>query len=1165
MAYSVSTAFREQCYSGSSLYSCRLIIGSSTIPISQIESITISSPIIDSNSETFYIGTFISQKLTIKFKNLDGIETASGTNVELYISQYVNNSWVEVPIGKYLIDESPENYYQTATIECLDYAIKFATNLDYSSALVDNKITIDNLLAWICTHYGVTLGSYPNTNGSVEIGTYDSTISGKRWISYIAEIKGCNAKMDRLGQLTLVPVKSSPAVTIDALKSASWELGEKYEIKKVTFFDALRNYTYGDDTGNTLFIRQDNPYIVDTEVVENIYNAVKDYVCYSLKTENYGDISLDAWDNITYTLGNESYNTLNNNTITYAMTIMSKVETKIPTKQQEVTTNVFGGNEEVQIRKLKTEVNTIENTITIQAQEIATIEEDIQNPTSTKQGTSIDITDALNSPLIDFKMYGDTQQDSTTGANLQKYNERSVTTINYKCDSTGQITTNGTASSDTDIAINQTNNEMLLEAGTYKLKLVGTIGAINGVKFNINGTLGSSIYLDSNNECTLTLSSTSTVRTLIPIYSGNSYVTNFYVTLAKNNSTTERYTNGASPNPSYPQPIQVVTGRNDINVCGKNLFDKNNIETGKYYKTSTIDTSSNWAITQIKVQPNSNYYLSGNNYNNTTAKIVLLDSSKNILSNLGNYNAVHSITTTSNTAYIGLSIAIYSDSNDLNTMQLEKSSTASTYSPYTGYTQEINLGKNLFDKDNANILNLGMSSLNRQISTNDNRRLSYISCQPNTTYTIQKRADGNNNNFIVATSTEIPANGITVNNIVSNANATSITITSGNNDIYLIVQFYRTDETQVTEQQILDSIQIEKGSSASTYSSYFTPIELCKISTYQDYIYKTNDKWYIHKEIGKYTFTGNENWSSQQYGTNSWLCSSFLNTISNDNIKLVISNIFYGISKADRNNEYSNSCYANSSTTFYIRNTTLTTQAQVQSATSGNYIYYILATPTETEITNSELVGQLDSLMSNSLLKGLNHITNETFNLYPNLFIEYFRDTSLNENFVSKEDMTKYYTKTETDAQILINSSSIQQSVSELSNTTNNNTSAIDTISNQVNTLQSSTSFQINAINEQLENGVPKVKTTTGYTFDNNGLSITKGQGFSSLTTDRYQKIEYNGKELSFMGYDDTLNKPISRIEELEARKITTGVHRTETIQEDSEYWTAQYYVGGGN
>ena len=397
MAYNVSSAFREQCYSGSSLYKCRLIIGGNEVPISQLASITISSPIIDSRSEIFYIGSFISQELTIQFKNLDGIETSSGTNVELYISQYVNNEWIEVPIGKYLIDESPENYYKTSEIKCLDYAIKFATNLDYSPSFVDGKITIDNLLQWICNYYGVTLGDYPNTNGSLEIATYDSTISGKRWISYIAEIKGCNAKMDRLGRLTLKPLKSQAVATINALKSKSWELGEKYEIQKVTYFDAIRNYTFGgtsinvnynnnplyyngnnrirylapETDSNTLIIRQDNPFILNEEVVENIYDVVKWFKIWSLKCENYGDISLDAWDIIEYTLGDETYYTLNNNTITYAMTIMSKIETKVPTKQQEVTTNVVEGTQEQRIRRLKTEINTIDNTILLQAEEIA--------------------------------------------------------------------------------------------------------------------------------------------------------------------------------------------------------------------------------------------------------------------------------------------------------------------------------------------------------------------------------------------------------------------------------------------------------------------------------------------------------------------------------------------------------------------------------------------------------------------------------------------------------------------------------------------------------------------------------------------------------------------------------------------------------------------------
>lgn len=422
MAYDVSEDWREKCYSGSSNYSCKLYLNDMLVPIEQIARIDINSPIIDNSSQDkpFYIGTFISQSITIKFQNLRGLNIASGTRVDLYIGQQIDDdTYEEIPIGKYLIDELSEDYLQTCEITCLDYAIKFASNCDYSSALGSNGvIQIDDLLAWICNYYDVELGDFPSTNGTVEIGSYDSTQSGKYYISCIAEIKGCNAKMDRDGSLTLIPLKSEPVATIDALESKSWELGEKYSIKQVTYFDAIRNFSFGstsyflqynnedlyynnifrlgfmEDYGNTLIIRQDNPFIVDETVVENIYNAVKDLEIWSLKCENYGDLSLDAWDIVTYSLGDKSYNTFYNNTTTYEMTVMSTNDVKIPNKQQEVTTNVVGGTQEQKIRRVSTEVNNIDGRITILAEEQNDVEKHLADIDVTTSGiiTSVEST-----------------------------------------------------------------------------------------------------------------------------------------------------------------------------------------------------------------------------------------------------------------------------------------------------------------------------------------------------------------------------------------------------------------------------------------------------------------------------------------------------------------------------------------------------------------------------------------------------------------------------------------------------------------------------------------------------------------------------------------------------------------------------------------------------
>ena len=70
MAYSLATErMREIIYSGDATYDCKLYFNNTLIPAEQISSIKISSPIIDTTSDTgkmFHIGTFISQKLDIR-------------------------------------------------------------------------------------------------------------------------------------------------------------------------------------------------------------------------------------------------------------------------------------------------------------------------------------------------------------------------------------------------------------------------------------------------------------------------------------------------------------------------------------------------------------------------------------------------------------------------------------------------------------------------------------------------------------------------------------------------------------------------------------------------------------------------------------------------------------------------------------------------------------------------------------------------------------------------------------------------------------------------------------------------------------------------------------------------------------------------------------------
>lgn len=182
---------------------------------------------------------------------------------------------------------------------------------------------------------------------------------------------------------------------------------------------------------------------------------------------------------------------------------------------------------------------------------------------------------------------------------------------------------------------------------------------------------------------------------------------------------------------------------------------------------------------------------------------------------------------------------------------------------------------------------------------------------------------------------------------------------------------------------VIEELQLEVGSTATEFQPYQSQsytvdlgtTQLCKIGDYQDYIYKSGDNWYLHKVCEKYTFTGSENWVSIAYGTNSWNLSNLLNFPFDSNKLQIMSEVFRGIAAKDRGTAGNNLIYTASNVLFEIRNTTLTTLAGVQSATSGTPIYYALATPTDTKITDASLVTQLNALLKYTFPAGVNNIT----------------------------------------------------------------------------------------------------------------------------------------------------------------------------------------------
>ena len=363
--YKINDEIREIFYSGGADYKAKVLINGTEINQNKIEKITILNPFFDNTSQTFYLGQFISQKVEIYFNDINEISTTGNVEISIGVRKDTdNNEYTYIPIGKYIIDSSNEDYYNNKKIVCLDYAIKMKTNVDYSNLIIDSSgnitpISIEELLQWLCNYFGIELGTYPDTNKDYLISTYDNTLSGKYYVSLIAELMGGNAVIDRYGKLNIIPIKQEPVVTRNATKNESWEYYNKYIISGVKYDNGTLYKFSGNDTNNVLYIRSNNMFVLDNyeTLIENIYNAVKDTTICSLKTKQPCDLSLDRWDLIGYDVDGVKYLTYNNNNITYEMSIVSEINTQIPTKVQEITTNFIETNDKEKIRKIEYEVN----------------------------------------------------------------------------------------------------------------------------------------------------------------------------------------------------------------------------------------------------------------------------------------------------------------------------------------------------------------------------------------------------------------------------------------------------------------------------------------------------------------------------------------------------------------------------------------------------------------------------------------------------------------------------------------------------------------------------------------------------------------------------------------------------------------------------------------
>lgn len=178
----------------------------------------------------------------------------------------------------------------------------------------------------------------------------------------------------------------------------------------------------------------------------------------------------------------------------------------------------------------------------------------------------------------------------------------------------------------------------------------------------------------------------------------------------------------------------------------------------------------------------------------------------------------------------------------------------------------------------------------------------------------------------------------------------------------------------------IDKVQIEIGEVATTYVPYQSQpyplslgnIELARTNNHKDYIFKNEvgspyynanldlNDWYLHKEMGKITLSNSDSFTLDSY---SLRFTKVLDTIYEQG---GYSNryIYGGTYQATGKFEI----LSNSRLAFNYPDSNIDTVAELQTYLTTNelYMYLPLSTPTNTKITDTTLIQQLENINNNA-------------------------------------------------------------------------------------------------------------------------------------------------------------------------------------------------------
>lgn len=211
--------------------------------------------------------------------------------------------------------------------------------------------TLGEIAKDICKKKGLELETSSFLNSDKKIYVYDNQIKAREYMSYISEEAGGFCCAGRTGKIQIKKIGEDEIIIPQKLfKTYKW--GEEHKITKVAYENGTESFKVGDETKDTLWIRQENLFISEEDDIQKIYSSIKDLDFYSFEGTTIINPAIDIGDIINI----DGKKVIYQGEMTLNKRFIADIKSKIAIKQKQETTT-RKQSQQVVNRKIQSQID----------------------------------------------------------------------------------------------------------------------------------------------------------------------------------------------------------------------------------------------------------------------------------------------------------------------------------------------------------------------------------------------------------------------------------------------------------------------------------------------------------------------------------------------------------------------------------------------------------------------------------------------------------------------------------------------------------------------------------------------------------------------------------------------------------------------------------------